>query len=87
MQKKEQEVYFALHCKHSLDNIFVTKKKFFQEWASKKKFFTRTFLVDPVGWRQVNLFLSLDLYKNFSKMQYINAIRAKLTILWFSDCL
>ena len=63
------------------------KKNFFQEWASKKKFFTRTFLVDPVGWRQVNLFLSLGLYKNFSKMQYINAIRAKLTILWFSDCL
>ena len=49
MQKKEQEVYFALHCKHSLDNIFLTKKKFFQEWASKKNFFTRTFLVDPVG--------------------------------------
>ena len=49
MQKKEEEVYFALHCKHSLDNIFLTDKIFFQEWASKKNFFTRTFLVEPVG--------------------------------------
>ena len=31
MQKKEQEVYFALQCKHSEDNTFVAKKFFFQE--------------------------------------------------------
>ena len=33
MQKKEQEVYFAVWGKHSSDNKFVTKKSFFQEWA------------------------------------------------------
>ena len=44
MQKKEQEVYFALQGNHSKDNMFATI----------------TFLVNPVGGRQTNIFLSLD---------------------------
>ena len=38
IQKKEQEVYFAIQGKHSLDSIFVTKNFFFQVWASKMFF-------------------------------------------------
>ena len=39
-------------------NIIVTKKI---SWGMKikKKILTGTFLVDPVGWRQTNIFLSL----------------------------
>ena len=36
MQKKEQDVYFALEGKHNQDNIFVTKKNFLG--MIKKKF-------------------------------------------------
>ena len=39
-------------------NLFVTKKIFF--WNEhQKKFLTHPFLVDPVGWQQTNIFLSL----------------------------
>ena len=48
MQKKEQEVYFALQGKHSEDNIFVTKFFFFRN-EHQKHFLTRSFLVDLVG--------------------------------------
>ena len=48
MQKKEQEVYFALQGKHSEDNIFVTKF-FFSRNEHQKHFLTRSFLVDLVG--------------------------------------
>ena len=41
-----------------IDNIFVTKKLFFRN-KHQKIFLTRTFLVEPVGWRQTNTFLSL----------------------------
>ena len=54
MQKKEQEGYFA----HQGNNIFVTKKIFFVT-EHRKNFFTHKFLVDPVGWRQTNIFLGL----------------------------
>ena len=39
-------------------NIFVTKKIFFRN-EHQKHFLTRTFLADPVRWRQTNIFLSL----------------------------
>ena len=38
-------------------NIFVTKKIFFRN-EHQKKFLARTFLVDPVEWRQTNIFKS-----------------------------
>ena len=38
MQKKEQEIYDALRVKHILDNIFVTKKKFFSGMSIKNIF-------------------------------------------------
>ena len=38
--------------------IFVTKIIFFQEWTSKF-FSARMFLVDLVGWGQINIYLSL----------------------------
>ena len=41
-----------------IDNIFVTTKLFFRN-KHQKIFLTRTFLVEPVGWRQTNTFLSL----------------------------
>ena len=41
-------------------NIFMTKKPFFKN-EHQKKILTRTFLVDSVGWRQTNIFLSLAL--------------------------
>ena len=45
-----------------IHNIFVTKKNFFRN-EHQKKFMTRTFLVDPIEWRQTNIFLSLALAK------------------------
>ena len=42
-------------------NIFVTEIFFFRN-EHKKIFLTRTFVVDPVGWRQTNIFLSLALF-------------------------
>ena len=45
-------------------NIFVTKNIFFRN-EHQKHFFTRTFLVDPVGWRQTNIFLSVALLEKF----------------------
>ena len=41
-------------------NIFVTKKFFFRN-EYQKKFLNCIFLVDPVGWWQTNIFLSLAL--------------------------
>ena len=38
-------------------NIFVTKKIFFRN-EHQKNFLARTFLVDPVEWRQTNIFKS-----------------------------
>ena len=58
MQKKEQEVYFALQCKHSEDNTFVAKKFFFQEWASKR-FFDLHVSCRPGRGQQTSIFLSL----------------------------
>ena len=60
-KKKEQIVYFVLQGKHSYDNIFVTKNVFSRN-EHQKNFLTRKFLVDPVGWRQTNIFLSLTLF-------------------------
>ena len=47
MQKKEQEVYFALQGKHSLDNMFVTKN-FYSRNEHQKMFLIGLFLVDPI---------------------------------------
>ena len=41
-------------------NTFVTENFFFRNEHQKKNL-TRTFLVDPVGWRQTNIFLRLAL--------------------------
>ena len=48
IQKKEQEVYFAIQGKHSLDSIFVTKI-FFVRYEHQKCFLICMFLVDPDG--------------------------------------
>ena len=64
MQKKEQEVYFALHCKHSSNNIFVTKKYFFRN-EHKKIFF------DPhVSCRPTIVTANQHIFK--SGLNYIN---------------
>ena len=72
MQKKEQEVYFALQGKHSLDNTFVIKKSFFRN-EYQKNFLTRTFFVDSAEWRQANIFLSLALSTRPPKMYTVIA--------------
>ena len=46
-------------------NIFVTKKVFFRN-EHQKKILTRTFFVDPVGWRQTNIFLNVALVHSLS---------------------
>ena len=45
-------------------NIFATKKIFFRN-EYQEKILTRTFLVDPVGWQQANIFLSLALLAKY----------------------
>ena len=46
-------------------NIFVTKNFFFRN-EHQKWFLPRRFLLDPVGWRQTNIFLSLALCTFFN---------------------
>ena len=60
-------------------NIFVTKKIFFGN-EHQKMFLTRTFLVGPVGWRQINIFLSLALLVNYDRLIWF---RGKVTSLHF----
>ena len=61
-------------------NIFVTKKTFFRN-EYQKKFLTLTFLVDPVRWRQTNVFLSLVLRKvNNRSFRTMCEICSKLTL-------
>ena len=48
MQKKEQEVYFAVYSKHGEDDIFLINFFYFGN-KHEKQFLTRTFLADPVG--------------------------------------
>ena len=73
MQKEEKEFYFTLQGKHSWDNIFVTKNFFFNN-EHQKNCLTRIFLVDPVGWQQTKIFLSLGLFIewNTEYLQYSN---------------